>query len=251
MASKFETGHFKNLANFGTLINYLGTQPTYMPDEVSIQLASLDAQRAEIEMATTNLVAHAAELQVSINTRQQQFAQMRKFATRLMRYLEAIGVDTDTLNDVKTHYKNLSTKKLGRVEKIGEDGSVSEKTYSSSRLSYESMAENFQKMVARIASISNYAPNEQAIQINNLNAQYEQLHNTNEQVNAQFQLVYNTRNLRDQLMYSKGSGLYDIVMRIKKYLQFKYGLQSDQVKYANTLTFTRKQIRIQGQLPNI
>lgn len=250
MASKFETGHFINLSNFGTLIAYLGTQPQYSPDAADLSIASLTDYKDEVENATNTLVTEAAQLQQVINDRVQAFAQMQKLATRIMRYLEATSLDSEAIKDVKTFYKELLSKSLTKKEVINEDGSISEKTYSSSHLSYHSKAEHFQQMIARIATMPVYAPSDNAISIASLQAISQELFNHNQQVNAKYQEVVNTRNNRNILMYQKDIGLVDKAKRIKKYLQYKYGTQSDQYNYANSLKFTKKQVRQQDTIPS-
>ena len=49
MVSRFETGHFINLSNFGTLLTYLATQPAYLPDAAGLQLPALQQYRQEDE----------------------------------------------------------------------------------------------------------------------------------------------------------------------------------------------------------
>lgn len=243
MASRFETGHFINLSNFGTLLTYLATQPAYLPDAAELKPAALEQYRQEVQTATNALITEAAALQQAVNNRQQLFEQMRKLARRLMRYLEANSTDHEAIKDVSTHYRLLSARPVSRKIVVQEDGTVSEKAYSGSRLSFHSMAENFQKMVERIATMPHYAPTDIRISLPALQARYEELHTTNSAVNTQYQVVHNARYNRDLLMYKKDTGLVDLVRREKKYLQYKYGPASDQYHYANSLRFTRKQLR--------
>lgn len=250
MASKFETGHFINLSNFGTLISYLGTQPLYSPDATDLSIAQLTTYKQEVEDATNALVTEAAQLQQVINDRIQTFEQMRKLATRIMRYLEANSLDHEAIKDVRTFYKELQSKALNKKQVINEDGSVSEKTYSSSRLSYHSKAEHFQQMVARLATMPVYNPSDNTISLASLQAMSQTLNNHNAQVNTKYQLVTNARNERDNLMYQKDTGLVDKALRVKKYLQYKYGTQSDQYTYANSLRFTKKQVRKSETIPS-
>lgn len=250
MASKFETGHFINLSNFGTLISYLNTQPLYSPDAADITLAGLTTYKQDLDDVTNNLVTTAAELQQIINDREQAFTQMRKLVVRIMRYLEANSLDHEAIKDVKTFYKEILGKGTTKKQIVAEDGTVSEKTYSSSRLSYHSKAEHFQQMIARIATMPIYAPSDSAITSANLQTISQGLHTLNQQVNAKYQEVVNIRNNRNLLMYQKDTGLVDKTLRVKKYLQYKYGTQSDQYRYALSLKFTKKQVRIQETIPS-
>lgn len=249
MASTFETGHFINLANFGTLLSYLATQPLYLPDAPELRLSALEQYRQEVQTATNNLITQAAVLQQDINNRQQRFAHMRKLAVRLMRYLKANSTDHEAIKDVNTHYRLLTSRPVSRKQVIQEDGTIGGKAYSRSRLSFPSMAENFQKMVERIAAMSRYAPADSSISLPALQARYRELHNSNSDVNTQYQVVHNARCNRNLLLYKKDTGLVDLVYRIKKILQYKYGMRSDQYHYANALRFTKKRIRT-GESPD-
>lgn len=250
MASKFETGHFINLSNFNSLISYLGTQPQYLPDATELSIASLSDRRDEVTDATNNLITQAAQLQQKVNDRQQTFAQIKKIAMRVMRYIEATSTDHEAIKDIKSHHNELKSKNVTKIETINPDGSVSTKTYSNNRLSYFSIAENFQKMVERIATLNNYAPTDSAISITALQNHYQNLHNINTQTNQAFQEVSIARINRDVSMYEKDIGLVDLAIRVKKFAQYKFGMQSDQYKYIQSLVFTKKQIRIQEPLPD-
>lgn len=250
MASKFESGHFINLAQFQNLNTYLGSQASYAPDAPEIQLPQLTAFAQEVSTATDLLVQEAATLQQVVNDRQQLFAQSIKVARRVMNYLEATSTNQEAIKDVRVHFTDMLSKKVSKKQIVADDGSVSDKSYSSSRLSYHSIAENFQKMVERLATMPVYAPSDNTVQLATLNTAYASLHNINTQVNNQFVTVTNARNHRDQLMYGKDIGLVDRANRIKKYLKYKYGPQSDQYKFASKLIFRRKQIRTNDPIPN-
>lgn len=243
MASKYETGHFKNLSNFSSLISYLDTLSSYAPDATEIQMRSLQTLYDDTKTATDNLVTMSAALQQSINDRQLKFEQMRKLSTKIMKYLEANSTDDEAIKDVLTHYRDLGSKKLSRKETVGADGSVSEKTYSSSRLSFESKAENFQKMVERLATIPGYAPSNVELQIPTLQTVYENLHTINRAVNEEYHEVNQSRTARNQLMYEKNTGLVDIAQRVKKHLQYQYGSTSEQYRHASAIKFTKKRMK--------
>lgn len=249
MASKFETGHFKNLSNFGTLVTYLATQPAYAPDAAELTVPQLQDFLANMEDATNQLVADAQAAQQLINDRQQIFEQTRKLARKIMLYLESNITDEAAIKDVRTHYNDMQSKKVTKVQTINDDGSTSEKSYSSNRLSYTSMAEHFQKMVERLKTVQGYAPTDNSIRIDTLEDLSSELHNANSSIAASFVTVTNSRNTRDHLMYGKNTGLVDLAMRIKKYLKYKYGTNSDQYHFAHKLKYTRKQIRINDPVP--
>lgn len=243
MASRFETGHFINLSNFGTLLTYLATQPAYLPDAAALQLVALEQYRQEVNTATNTLVTAGAVLQQEVNNRQELFEQTRTLARRLMRYLTASSTDHEAIKDVNTHYRMLFARPVSRRIIVQEDGTVAEKAYSGSRLSFHSMAENFQKMVERIATMPHYAPADNSIGLTTLQDRYQELHTTNSGVNTQYQMVHNARYNRDLLMYKTDTGMLALARRVKRYLQYKYGLGSEQYHYANALRFTGKQIR--------
>lgn len=249
MASKFETGHFKNLSNFGTLLTYLSSQPTYAPDADELKLPQLQDFLTQMEQATNQLITDAQAAQQLINYRQQTFEQARKLAKKIMLYLESNSTDEAAIKDVRTHYNEMQSKRVTKVQTVNEDGSTSEKSYSSNRLSYTSMAEHFQNMVARLKTVPGYAPSDNTIKIDTLEDHSAALHTANNDIASSLVTVTNTRNTRDQLMYSKNTGLVDLALRIKNYLKYKYGTQSDQYHFANSLKYTRKQIRTNDPLP--
>lgn len=248
MASKFETGHFVNLNHFNALLQYLATLPQYAPDVEDLQLAPLQSFRDQMTTTMNQLYEESATLQQMVNNRVQYYDQTNKMAARIMRYLEANATDEAAIADVRAHYNSMKSKKLSRKETVGEDGNINVKTYSSNRLSFVSKAEHFQKMVERMATMSGFNPTDAAITLNNLKTRYQDLNSINSDINAQVQKVNNIRNERDQLMYQKTTGLVDRAARIKKYIQYKYGHQSDQEKALKSFKFKKKQVRLKQDI---
>lgn len=249
MSSKFETGHFINLSNFKTLLSYINSLPAYSPDADEIKSTTLTDLCTRVETATNDLIASTSAFQELINDRQRLFAQTMKHASRIVSYLEANISDDAAIKDVKTYYNLLASRKLSRKEKIAADGSISEKTYSTSRMSYHSRAENFQKMVERISTIDGYSPTEAGSSLTALRAAYQALHDMNENVNAEYNKMNMLRNKRDILMYKKDTGLVDSALRVKKYLKFKFGDNSEEYRTSTKLIFRKKQIRIADTTP--
>lgn len=243
MSSKYETGHSKNMANFHTLITYLESQPDYAPDADELKLAALTAFKTEVETASDHLVEVARAMQQIINDRQALFADARDTANRIMNYLESNITDKEAIKDVRTFHNEMKSKPLSRTEIIKDDGTTSEKTYSSNRLSYDSIAEHFHNIVERLKTVPGYAPSDNKIKLATLMTQSEGLLKINKDIASHFVIVTNARDLRNSLMYTDDTGLVDKANRIKKYLKYKFGNKSDQYHFAHNLKYSDKKIR--------
>ncbi|WP_240643108.1 hypothetical protein [Sinomicrobium pectinilyticum] len=93
-------------------------------------------------------------------------------------------------------------------------------------------------MLTLIQTIDNYGPNEEELQKENLDKLLADMQNATEGVEQSEATLNKTLRHRNQLLYGKDSGLYDVVQNVKKYVRSVYGSSSDQHARISGITFT-------------
>ncbi|HMM79289.1 MAG TPA: hypothetical protein PKC65_04625 [Pyrinomonadaceae bacterium] len=97
-----ETGHAKNIANFGTLISFVqGYGSAYDPSNAAIELAALQAKLAAAETALDGVTAAVAPWKTKVNDRETEFEGLRKLVTRVVNSFAASGADQNAIDDAK------------------------------------------------------------------------------------------------------------------------------------------------------
>jgi len=125
----------------------------------------------------------------------------------------------------------------------GEEASVVEtKTVSSSQMSYDSREENFARFIQLLAAISQYAPNEEELQVVTLTALDVELKTKNAAVIDADVPLSNSRIARDQVLYAPVTGLCDVAQTAKNYIKAVFGATSSQYKQVSKLRFTKRKI---------
>ena len=78
------------------------------------------------------------------------------------------------------------------------------------------MVKNFDLLIQRLQTITNYAPNETELKIVTLQAQYTNLNLVNTDAGSATNALSIARNQRNLTFYAPQTGLYDITLKINK-----------------------------------
>ena len=245
MASKSESGHAKNVANFDELILFIISYgATYNPSKTAIQLASLQALSAEAKAAIEKVNSALANYGNAVAARAVAFDPLSEFVTRVMNALVA----TDASEQVEASVKSLVRKIKGKratAKKTEEEKQAaavngeSTKEISTSQMSFDSRLANLGKLITLLASISEYAPNEEELSIPGLNTFHDTLKAKNADAVATISPLSNARIARNELLYAEKTGLFDTVKDAKAYVKSVYGASSPQYKQVSKLKFKK------------
>lgn len=224
--STTESGHAKNVANFGALITAVGSLgKNYQPTAVSLALKSLKTTKISIAASLADVAACEAPYRSSINKRQAAFEGMSKLATRVVNALAAVGSDKE-IKDARS----LARKVQGGGKLKAEDPAVAAKSKSTSQMSYDNRVQNFKSLVAYLSGIPAYKPNEKDLQIASLNKYLSALPALADDINAFADELAKARINRDKLLYAANTGAIDIGLKVKKYVKSIYGAASPEYK---------------------
>jgi uncharacterized protein YPO0396 len=236
MNSQSEKGHAKNVANFETEISFCTAYGTaYNPSKQSLTIDALNAQLAQSRTSLSEVTNKKNLLDLAINERQIEFAVLKPTATRVVNALEATDASQQTIGDAKSINKKIqggrSSSKPGEEEE--------KRTVSTSQQSYDSLVENFSKLVDLVASEPSYTPNEEELKVETLNAYVGKLHTANTAVINANTVYINSMVSRNETLYAENTGLVNTALSVKKYVKSVFGAASPQYKQISKLEFIR------------
>ena len=236
MSSNSEKGHAKNVANFETEISFCTAYGTaYNPSKESLKLEALNSLLFQSRTSLSEVINAKNLLDLAINERQIAFSTLKPTSTRIMNALGATDASKQTIDDAKSINNKIQGKRVSAKPTEGEE----KKTISTSQQSYDSLVDNFSKLIDLIASEPSYTPNETELQVRTLATYVRQLHTANTNVINANTVYSNTMISRDNTMYSNDTGLVDIALNVKKYVKSVFGATSPQYKQVSKLEFTR------------
>jgi len=168
MASTSETGHAKNVANFEDLISFCTSYGTaYNPSKAAIQLPALNTLYSNAQNALAGLTNNKTVFDNATNARQAAFEPLKKLATKIVNALDATEATDTLVKDVKTMNNKIQGKradgaKLTKADagKTADEPTEEPKTISVSQQSFDSLIENFAKLIELVSSEPSYTPNE-------------------------------------------------------------------------------------------
>jgi hypothetical protein len=218
MASTSETGHAKNVANFEDLISFCtGYGASYNPSKASIQLAALSTLHTNAQNSLSGVTSSKTAL-------------------------DATDASDKMVADAKTINNKIQGKRSGEKPKPAATPgteAAEDKTISVSQQSYDSIIENFGKLIDLVSSEPTYTPNETDLQVSTLTTTLGNLKATNTAVVNAYTNYSNARITRNTILYAATSGLVDIAGDVKKYVKSVFGATSPQFKQVSKLEFRR------------
>jgi hypothetical protein len=255
MASTSETGHPINVANFEDLISRcIGYGISYQPTKAVLQIPALQALRTTAQGNLTAVNSAIVILINSINARQIAFDPIKPLSTRIVNALDATDASDELVKDAQTINRKIQGKRKGEtkppttdpvppVPPTGTDPvpppvPPTDKQISVSQQSYDSLLENFNKLILLIASEPSYTPNEPDLQVASLNALALTLAAQNTVVIGATTALSNARIARNHTLYDEKTGLYDIAQEVKKYVKSVFGASSEEYKQIRKIKFT-------------
>lgn len=244
MASQYETGHAKNVANLQKLIEQVTVYTDYNPPVANLEVANL-------QTLYTNSLAKLNEVEdkrnankAAIHSRQVAFEPLKPICTRIINQLEILGLAQGTLDQAKSLNKLIQggqKRKSNTTENEGgtpPSGEPEGATVSTSRQSYTQQADNFGILLQLLSTIPTYNPNETDLQLASLNTYQTSLMSATQAVDQTEAELNNKFIERNEILYADGSGLYSIAQNVKKYVKSVYGANSPEFSNVSKIKFT-------------
>jgi hypothetical protein len=244
MANNLETGHAKNVANFGTLISAVnGYGAVYNPSKQSNTLIALNKLAGVAENAMSLVNGALGKSDIATAARVVAFAPLSKLATRILNAIKSSDT-TQQIDDAvhslvqKIHGKRAKPKKTEEEKAaLAAEGKVV-KEISSSQMGFDDQLDALNKLVQLLAGIPEYAPNEEELKITTLTSYYNTLKAANAAVVEANTQLKNARLSRNETLYTDDSGLVDVAGSVKLYVKSLFGATSPQYKQISGLRFS-------------
>lgn len=239
MSKVYETGHDKNVANLEDLISACATYgAAYNPSNATIKMAAMTTLLTSAQAALKAVTTAKANYNAATNAREVAFEPLRKLSTRVVSAFAASGTTEQNLADAKTLLRKLNGRRAGTgpdtaAAKTGEDVN----SISASQQSYDSLMESFSALIATVSIEPKYAPNEADMKVTALNAHLATLKSLNTAAITATMALANARTQRNNLLYTKTTGLLDVVQNSKVYLKSVYGASAPQYRKVSALKF--------------
>ncbi len=249
MSSTSETGHAKNVANFEDLISYcIGYGVTYNPVNINIKVTALQAKQTASLAVLQTVKTTKTAFDNATNAREILFAPIKKLSTRVLNALEATTATDQTINDAKSVNRKIQGKRAKTVSTLAKAPVTTTPdpapvptptTISVSQQSFDSLIDNFTKLIQVISTETAYAPNETELKVTTLNTLLTNLKAANTAVINATTSYSNARISRNTILYGADTGLTDLAAEVKKYVKSLYGATSPQYKQISNIKFTR------------
>lgn len=243
MKTNSEKGHGKNVANFGHLITFCsGYGADYNPTKESIKPAALAAKYTEALNSLDTLNEKLPAYSKAVHDRERLFAPLSKFVTRIVLAATIADTSKQLMVDVKNIARKLKGSRAKAIDNTppvdpGNPGSEAHKKHSVSQLSFDNRIDNMDKLIKVLGAIPGYKPNETDLSIAGLNRLLTDMKTVNTETLNAYVDVSNQRINRNKILYAHATGLVDIALDVKIYIQSAFGHIGPQHKQVSKYKF--------------
>jgi hypothetical protein len=255
MASKTETGHAKNTANFEKLIAACKSYGAkYNPSNTEITLAELQKILDNANTALKTVKTTKAPFDNAVNARQIAFEPLSKLTTRVISSLAATKATEQVVKDAKTVGRKLQGRRAVAIKEEGLpanreagdpipgiDVALEQEVrhISTSQMSYDSRIDNLEKLITVLSAEALYQPNEADLKTQSLTDLLTNLRKLNTDVINTSNPYSNSVIERNKVLYAENTGLVDNAFEVKKYVISVFGTTAPEYKKISKLKFTR------------
>jgi hypothetical protein len=249
--STSESGHPKNVANFEVLISScIGYGTDYNPSNNGLKIPQLQTTLTTAKSALQTVKTTGTTFENNRNAREIALAPapVKKFCTRILNALQATSASKLTIDDAKTinrkiQGKRANNKKEPPVKPPAEtDPTIPPELnqISVSQQSYDSLIDNFSKLIVCVSAEPSYTPNENDLKVTALNTTLTNYKTLNTAVINSSTPFKNALIARNKVLYQETTGLVDTAKEVKKYVKSVFGATSPQYKQISKIEFKKQ-----------
>ena len=239
MASRIETGHAKNVANFQKLIAFVkGYGEMYNPSKSTLKVPQLETLLSIAETSLANVVTQNTHYMVS--NRQAAFSDLKSLSTRLVNALQTTDAPDQLVDDAKGFNRKLQGRKSTSTTTAQADtNTTATKNISTSQQSYTQQIQHFAGLTAVLKSEPSYTPNETDLQTATLETKITDLTTKNNEVALAYVNVSNARIVRNNTLYNTGDSIFEVAADVKKYIKSIFGATSPEFAQVKGIEFKK------------
>lgn len=239
-----ETGHAKNLANFNELITLVKSfEEQYNPIADNLKIAALEAQAKKAEEVLSKLKEAETVSKQATATLQSEFKTLNTFTSRIMGLLISSGAKSSSIDEARSIQKKIVGNNTKKKKTDTQEASPTEtkETRSTSRQSYDSRLDSFEKLVTVLQNIPEYTPFEDEFKIKALQFKIKAMKEAIQTNDNKEALRSQMMTERNNLLYTDDIGLVSVANKIKAYIKAIFGgVKSTQYKTASKIRFTKQ-----------
>ncbi len=242
-SSHSETGHAKNVANFGLLIAVVKNLKKYKPNKQRFTIAGLEAMHQAAKGCNGDLTKAAIALGNLISQRQELFAPLPKTATRIMNALADTDASDGFIKDAQTINRKIQGRRATPVKKsvaaMGANGEPlpTAKTISISQQSFDSMEEHFKKFLELLSTESSYTHADETISLPGVQTLTGKMEAVNTAVKNGQSTFGDKLRSRNELLYQEKLGMVETAKEVKKLVRSAYGSRSPEAAAVSAIEF--------------
>ncbi len=207
-----ETGHAKNIANFGTLISFVqGYGVAYAPSNAAIALPQLEDKLSAAQDSIDGVSTALAPWKVKVNERESEYEGLRKLVTRIVNSFAASGAEKNAIDDAKAIKRKIDGARAKALPQDDPETPENEAQGNSvSQKSYTQTVEHFDALIELLDNNSGlYDPNENDLKLTTLTAKSTALKAANTAVMTSATPPSNARLSRDIELFNEINRLVD------------------------------------------
>ena len=217
MASTSETGHSKNVANFGTAIQVLVEMGSlYNPTNPNLIIANLNPIKTDLGGTITFLNNKKPVYKNAVANREILIAQLPSRLTMSLNFAKSINISQTDKENLASQVKKMRGDKKAKV--VNPDTAEGD-SISTSQMSYDSRIANLDTYISQLSSLAEYVPNETVIQVTDLQNYHTKLTNSSTLVNSAGNELITGRKNRNDILYNNPLNVIQLIREIKAYLK--------------------------------
>lgn len=228
--SRSEVGHIKNISHFQSLTSFcVSYGAAYNPVKESLKIENQITLYNLVQEKINALKNKKIAFDIATDDRRNAFANFKSFTTRLVNSFAVSGVDELTLENAKSINKKIQ----GSTSKKSSENA--DKSISTSQQSYDRHIDHFTGLIELFQQHPSFAPNEDDLKIDALQAKLQDLKSKNTAVINTYTEYSNAMIDRDEILYNPSTGMVQIAKEIKQYIKSVFGAGSPQYKQVSGL----------------
>jgi hypothetical protein len=241
MSSTSEKGLAKMLGNFNSLISYCtGYGSKYVPSNKTLQVPQLQALHLNAKGQLMLVHTAAGANTTAINQRQLVFEPLKDRAKKVVYSLASCGADAKITEDAESINRKIQGTSLAKPKILADAQAAADPaTISTSQQSFDSVLDNFGKLVTLVAGEPLYKPNETELALTGLNTYITAMDAANQAVIDTTTAASNARISRNNVLFAEPDGMVPIATAVKKYLRSVFKVSSPEYKQVSKLQFRK------------
>jgi type I site-specific restriction endonuclease len=245
MASIIESGMSTYLAHFQQLINVcMSFGARYNPQTFALQIMNLALRHHEVQNAVNLVDSLLPDYIAAESERLSKFAGVPELATRVQASAIALKLPPAIIIHIREVVRKIRGARAKAIKPVDltDPDAKAEKHISVSQTSFNEQIEHFNQLIQLVASQSQYTPYEEDLLPAQLTAILNSLRTTNDAVMQILAPLTAARQARNALLFAPETGMIDIALAVKQYVESVFGAKSPQYKEVNHIKFKNRKI---------